>query len=507
MLSATKRIFYILFAVLALFFFLYVLGALRILADLAANLHPALYGWCMALGILAVAGGVWFLAAPFFRPQALSLPRNPSQEDLRNFRRELCLRLRQNSELAKAGIVLHRTSVHTSTETQNKNEYSDKGGTAEHRAETTVADNSEPRNEANTAQDPEYYARECGFADEDVQHALQFLHKKANDEVRQTAKYVFISSALSQNGRLDSLLVFCLLARLIWRLSALYNQRPSYNELTTLYSNVIITSFFAASIEDFGVEEVIGGIITPAMASSSIGALPGAEAIAATLTTSLIDGSTNALLTLRVGFIARNYLSGAIIPGTSIRRNATIEALSVLADITGDSVKRIIVKAGCAAGSVLGEKMASAFSRAATAAKEGAKASANAVGEGAKAGADAAKTGVESIGNAAKAGIKAVHSAAKLSAHSIGNAAVHSAKAVENAAKQSADAVSSAAKAGAHSAEHAAKIGAKNVKNTAKQSAETVERLAHNSTNGLRHAATAVLSKFPFSKKSEKPKN
>ncbi|UZP67589.1 YcjF family protein [Desulfovibrio mangrovi] len=338
--SVIKRICITAGVVLLSLFGVYLLGAVSVLADLVARIHPELAPWAVFLCLVLIAYAVWRAATPFFRPHALMLSATPDEAELEAYKKELLGRLRTNDFLREQGVSLE--------------------------------------------------------SEEDVQNALVLLQLKANEDIRKTAKQVFTGTAVSQNGKLDSLIVLTLLARLIWRISALYNQRPAPSELLSLYSNVAVTSFLAAGIEDLGGEEAMGSIIGPAVASSALGALPGAEAVATAVTASLVDGSANALLTLRTGILARNYLSGSLSAHGGNRRAATAEALSMLADISGETIKAVLSKTGQAAAQVCGKKIGDAVSAGARTARKAAEGVVDGVG-------GAARTVGTGVGGAAKA--------------------------------------------------------------------------------------------------------
>ena len=78
-----------------------------------------------------------------------------------------------------------------------------------------------------------------------VEEALSILGKKSDEIIRQTASTVFISTAISQSGRLDAFLVLSAQSRMIWRIARLYYQRPTLRDLIQLYANVAGTAFLA----------------------------------------------------------------------------------------------------------------------------------------------------------------------------------------------------------------------------------------------------------------------
>jgi len=253
------------------------------LADFAARIHPALGPWVFWM-LAAMTGGLiaWNLARLLIRPRPLLLHADPTDEELARFRLALVKRLRTNVHLRAEGVAV--------------------------------------RTEA------------------DLEPALAALASRADEEIRATGKRVFVGTALSQNGRLDALVVFFLILRLTWRLAKLYNQRPHPRELVNLYANIAATTFLAGTVEDIGIEEYVRELMAPLVGGSAVGALPGAQAIAGVITSSVLTGSTNCLLTLRCGIIARNYLSLTLDGRGPMRRKATIQAARMFVDLSAGTV-------------------------------------------------------------------------------------------------------------------------------------------------------------------------
>ena len=83
-----------------------------------------------------------------------------------------------------------------------------------------------------------------------IKQAEDQLDKKANQEIKTTAQTIFVSTAISQSGSLDSFVVLFGQVKMIWRIAKIYNQRPALRELVKLYANVAVTSFAAKAIED-----------------------------------------------------------------------------------------------------------------------------------------------------------------------------------------------------------------------------------------------------------------
>lgn len=136
-----------------------------------------------------------------------------------------------------------------------------------------------------------------------IREAEKELDKQANQEIRATAQTIFVSTAISQSGSLDSIVVLMGQVRMVWRIAKIYNQRPALREMTKLYANVAVTSFAARVIEDVDVAEML----EPAISSFSGAAFVNIIPIISILTNSIFTGTANALLTLRTGIIARKY--------------------------------------------------------------------------------------------------------------------------------------------------------------------------------------------------------
>ena len=133
---------------------------------------------------------------------------------------------------------------------------------------------------------------------EDFDSAIQLLDRQADEVVTSAASTVFLSTAVLQSGRLDVLVVLAAQTRLIWQIAHVYYQRPSVRDFAHLYANVASTAFIAAGIEDVDVDVLVTTIL-----GSTVAAIPGLTL----LTSSVLTGSANAFLTLRVGMITKEY--------------------------------------------------------------------------------------------------------------------------------------------------------------------------------------------------------
>src|SRR3989304_2847398 len=108
-----------------------------------------------------------------------------------------------------------------------------------------------------------------------IEAALKALDAQASEVVKSTASTVFVSTAISQNGRLDALMVLFAQTRMVWQLAHLYYQRPSLRELIQLYANIGATAFLVSEIEDLDISEQVEPVMASALGGSLASAAPG----------------------------------------------------------------------------------------------------------------------------------------------------------------------------------------------------------------------------------------
>lgn len=167
----------------------------------------------------------------------------------------------------------------------------------------------------------------------DVAVALRVLDKHADEAVTSAASAVFLSTAVLQSGRLDVLVVLAAQTRLIWRVAHVYYQRPSLREFLQLYANVASTAFIAAGVEDIDMDVLVSTIL-----GSTVASIPGMHLLAS----SVLTGSANAFLTLRVGMITKEYCRcTSHVEKSRIRRAATLQAAKLLGNIVKDGTIKL----------------------------------------------------------------------------------------------------------------------------------------------------------------------
>lgn len=174
-----------------------------------------------------------------------------------------------------------------------------------------------------------------------LERAIERRDEDADILIRQMATTVFLSTAVSQSGRLDALLVLSAQTRMVWRIAHLYYQRPSLRELGHLYANVAATSFIAAELDDLELHQMIQPLAAGSVGAVG-GAIPGLQIFTSILVNSLLSGSANAFLTLRVGIISKNYCSSLVAaPRGRVRKAATAQAARLLTGIVRESGARL----------------------------------------------------------------------------------------------------------------------------------------------------------------------
>jgi uncharacterized membrane protein YcjF (UPF0283 family) len=160
------------------------------------------------------------------------------------------------------------------------------------------------------------------------------IKKELNKMIISHAETVFLSTAISQNGKLDAIAVITINLKLIKNLVLKCGFRPSYYSLGKLSVNVLSTAIIAESLEDMNFSELF-----PSTGVNALAEIP----LLKTITGSFAQGVGNALLSLRVGIIARNYLFMNIkgLKKNEIRKLAFGEAVILLPRVLAESMKKL----------------------------------------------------------------------------------------------------------------------------------------------------------------------
>ncbi len=177
---------------------------------------------------------------------------------------------------------------------------------------------------------------------EGFEKARILLDGEARKVIENTASSVFLTTAVSQNGKLDAITVLVTQTRMVWKIAHIYWQRPSLKDMLTLYGNVGATALIASEIEDLDITRQVEPIIN-SLLNSPGRSLPVVGHAAHIITDSILEGSTNAYLTLRVGVVAQRYCGQEDVRDRkAIRSNSYVVAASMLRSIVMRSSGQVV---------------------------------------------------------------------------------------------------------------------------------------------------------------------
>lgn len=156
------------------------------------------------------------------------------------------------------------------------------------------------------------------------------VKKKMNEVIRKHAKTVMVSTAISQNGRLDFFTVVVVNLKMIKELVVMCGFRPSFKNLSKLTINVFTTALIAEGLENLDLNEIL-----PTSSVNTLGEIPFAKPLLSSIT----QGISNGLLTLRIGIVTRKYLfsDAKEITKEQIRRTALLEAAKLMPLVVADA--------------------------------------------------------------------------------------------------------------------------------------------------------------------------
>ncbi len=164
--------------------------------------------------------------------------------------------------------------------------------------------------------------------DETDDKLIEFFDRKIrpelDHEIYDTAKKVFIITAVSQNSVYDMLGMAAANFSLIRRITEICGFRPNNAQVLRLYLRVLGMTLLAGNLEDMNIEELI-----PAVTEGALGKALGIVAASAT------QGALNALMTLRMASITKNYLLNADVSMTrkELRKKSYAESFETLKNI------------------------------------------------------------------------------------------------------------------------------------------------------------------------------
>jgi len=157
------------------------------------------------------------------------------------------------------------------------------------------------------------------------------VKKELNKIIIRNAKTVMISTAISQNGKLDMFTVLAVNLKMIKELVLECGFRPSFTNLGKLSVNVLVTALIADGLEDLSFNDLF-----PASTTGFLSDIP----LIKPIMSSIMQGISNALLTLRIGLVTRRFLFSDLkeVSKKEIRREALKESIKMLPVIVKESI-------------------------------------------------------------------------------------------------------------------------------------------------------------------------
>lgn len=157
------------------------------------------------------------------------------------------------------------------------------------------------------------------------------LKKELNKIIIKNAKTVLVSTAISQNSKVDMYSVIVCNIKMIKELVQVCGFRPSGAKLGKLSLRVLSTALIAEGLENVNLDDIL-----PASSTSFLSEIP----ILKPILSSVMQGISNALLTIRIGVVTRKYLfadAGAYTKN-EIRLQALKESIKILPIVLRDAV-------------------------------------------------------------------------------------------------------------------------------------------------------------------------
>ena len=168
-----------------------------------------------------------------------------------------------------------------------------------------------------------------------IQGELDRRFAKAQEHIHQWAKTVFLVTTVSQVGRIDAITSLVINCRMIADVIRCSGYRPTWGQLGRQYARILATSLFSYYLSDT-LDKVE---VDPEMLHlKALSNMP----LVGTVTKSLVDGTANTLLSLRIGHVTLAYLregaqalSGK--SGARVRRRAMLDAVKSFLVLSRDT--------------------------------------------------------------------------------------------------------------------------------------------------------------------------
>ena len=177
-----------------------------------------------------------------------------------------------------------------------------------------------------------------------LQGELDRRFDKAMGHINQWAKTVFLVTTVSQTGRIDAITTLVINCRMIADVIRCSGYRPTWGQLGKQYARILATSLFSYYLSDTLDKVEVDPEMLNLKALSNI-------PLMGTITKSLVDGTANTLLSLRIGHVTLAYLregAGALSgkSGAKVRRRAMLDAVKSFLVLSKDTTIAGLAAAG-----------------------------------------------------------------------------------------------------------------------------------------------------------------
>lgn len=184
-----------------------------------------------------------------------------------------------------------------------------------------------------------------------IKSDLKLRLEKSKCKIQGYATTVFLTTSISQNGKVDSFVISLMNIRMIYEMIMATGFRPKITELVKIYKNVLSTALFS-----YITSEALTGVGTLAITDAQdistatddmdLFGLLSKKRVKGVILTSLADGMVNTLLTCRIGYITQKYLEAG--PNAfsgeqrkETRKEAIIASFGLTKDIMSETIKDV----------------------------------------------------------------------------------------------------------------------------------------------------------------------
>jgi hypothetical protein len=293
---------------------------------LAAALSP----WAGRLFLLITAAGLWWLlGVPILRfcrmPLAVKPPPLPGPGE----------------GLAREHLIRHLDYVAKYLRAQRANPLMAERSTevvdaigAAHALRDRIA--------ARTEGEPEKWLGEIeSFERDRVDPLLRPLDAEAERVIRNEALGVGVATAISFNGTMDAFIVLWRNINMVSRVARIYHGRPGPRAGLAIYRDVAATALLSNYLDN--ITDQVGGFLGN-----------WAGGVAGVVAGPLLDGGANALMTLRLGYLAKARCRSFQAWTDAHRRSVLMKCLKLAKDASVSVLSEIAAQTGGVLGGVVG---------------------------------------------------------------------------------------------------------------------------------------------------------